>query len=271
MEGWCKSAIAGVPRRWGKVSRSRGIKRSAAWLFALAFVLFLIASNVRLIVNETRFYDYGFDKYEITEETGLPKVELMKVADHLIRYFNDREDSPQVRVTRADQSFDLFNDREIAHLKDVRTLIRLFYVLQWVTAGYLAVYLIVLGIRRRGRALKDVAGTLFRGSLITLGIVALLGLWALVDFDSLFLLFHHLGFRNDLWQLDPSRDYLIMLFPEGFFLDGALFLVGGLAMELLLVAGIAWLYLRRAHRGPGSFPSESPGSIINPTHGVRHP
>lgn len=236
------------------MSRSRGAKRSAAWLFALSFALFLIASNVRLIVNETRFYEYGFDKYEIAEETSLPKAELMKVADHLIRYFNDGEDSPQVEVIRAGQPFDLFNDREVAHLKDVRTLIRFFYLLQWATAGYLAVYLIVLGIRRRRRALEDAAGTLFRGSLVTLGIVAILGLWALVDFDSLFLLFHHLGFRNDLWQLDPSRDYLIMLFPESFFLDGALCLVGGLAAELVLVGGAAWFYLRRRSRRSPSGP-----------------
>lgn len=246
-----------ISHLWGRLIGAGtwgGAKRSAAFLFGFSFVLFLIASNVRLIVNETRFYEYGFDKHDIAEETGIPKAELMKVADHLIRYFNDREDSPQVEVTRAGQTFELFNDRETAHLRDVRTVIRFFYLLQGVTAAYVAVYLIVLTIWRRRSFWKDLAGTLFGGSMVTLGTIALIGLWALVDFDSLFRVFHHLGFRNDLWQLDPSRDYLIMLFPEGFFFDGALLLVGGLIAELLLVGGIAWFYLKRVARRPSNEP-----------------
>ncbi len=75
-----------------------------------------------------------------------------------------------------------------------------------------------------------------------------LGLGALLDFDQLFLQFHRLSFSNQFWQLDPARDYLIMLFPGGFWYDAALFCAlatVGLAVILGGVAGGYLLFTRR--------------------------
>jgi len=219
-------------------------------VFAVAFPLFLISSDLWLIVNEAPLYEYGFDKRHIAEETGIPKDELMKVAHHLIRYFNGQESSPQVEVTRFGEPFEIFNEREIVHLRDVKAVIRFFYLLQWVTAAGIGIYLLALAIFRRRRLLRETARGLLLGGIGTLALIGLVGLWAMVNFDSLFRLFHHLGFRNDLWQLDPSHDYLIMLFPQGFFFDVALLLLGALAAEILLLSGWAWFYLRRKKDRP---------------------
>jgi len=71
---------------------------------------------------------------------------------------------------------------------------------------------------------------------------AFVGIWALIDFEGLFLTFHLTSFSNDLWMLDPSKDYLIMMFPERFFFDAALFLVGSTAVEALILGGGTWAY-----------------------------
>ena len=39
--------------------------------------------------------------------------------------------------------------------------------------------------------------------------------------------FHLISFTNDLWILDPRRDYLIMMFPQGFFFDSTMFIAMG--------------------------------------------
>jgi integral membrane protein (TIGR01906 family) len=49
--------------------------------------------------------------------------------------------------------------------------------------------------------------------VITVSILAIIG------FDRLFLFFHLVSFSNDLWVLDPRHDYLIAMFPQGFFFD----------------------------------------------------
>ena len=43
------------------------------------------------------------------------------------------------------------------------------------------------------------------------GLVVLVAVLSFLDFDALWTRFHQIAFRNDLWLLDPTRDYLIML------------------------------------------------------------
>ena len=72
------------------------------------------------------------------------------------------------------------------------------------------------------------------GAEATVALVAVVGLISLVAFDQLFLLFHQVSFANDFWQLDPRRDFLVMMFPEGFWLDATFFVayltIGGAAV-----------------------------------------
>jgi integral membrane protein (TIGR01906 family) len=74
-----------------------------------------------------------------------------------------------------------------------------------------------------------------------------LGLVIAFDFDQFFLQFHLLSFANDFWMLDPTRDYLIMLFPQGFWYDAALFCAIATAVGAIILGGIGW-WLRRRKR-----------------------
>ena len=58
-----------------------------------------------------------------------------------------------------------------------------------------------------------------------MGIAAVVGILSLFGFQRLFVFFHLVSFDNDLWILDPTRDYLIMMFPQGFFFDATVFIV----------------------------------------------
>ena len=74
----------------------------------------------------------------------------------------------------------------------------------------------------------------------------LVGLGTLVGFDRLFLAFHLISFSNDLWQLDPRRDYLIAMFPQGFFLDATLLIALAIIVQsTALVAVPTYLMKRR--------------------------
>ena len=88
----------------------------------------------------------------------------------------------------------------------------------------------------------DIKKIIPRSYWIALGItgiaVALIGIAAVVDFNAVFVQFHHIFFDNDLWIFDPAEDYMIRMLPEGLFYDmvmriGAIF-VGGLAVVLVL-------------------------------------
>src|SRR5205814_239283 len=73
-----------------------------------------------------------------------------------------------------------------------------------------------------GAAIHSLLRAAAIGGAVTALLVGLLAAGSLIDFDRLFLTFHFLSFSNNLWILDPARDRLIQLFPEGFFYDSAL-------------------------------------------------
>jgi integral membrane protein (TIGR01906 family) len=74
------------------------------------------------------------------------------------------------------------------------------------------------------------------GAVVTVVFLGSIMLWALMDFNSIFYFFHILSFSNDLWLLDPATDYLIMMFPSGFFFDSAILIV----VTIIAVAILIW-------------------------------
>lgn len=200
-------------------------------------------SNLRYAVNEIRLYQYGFDKYNISSETNIEEGELLKVAWGLIGYFNSSEESIAVQISDEGGERDLFNQREVAHLRDVKSLIQLCYRLQEITLIYAIGYVGLSWVRRKGAWLRSLGKGLLGGSVVTIALLVTLGAGVALNFEELFLRFHWLSFQNDLWLLDPSRDYLIRLFPQGFFFDVTLLIAGATIAEALIIAGIAGGYL----------------------------
>ena len=206
-----------------------------AILFIICIPLLLITTDVRFAVNDIRLYEYGFNKYHISEETGLDKGNLTEVAHKLITYFNSDEEFVDISV---------YNQRDTAHLKDVKGLIQLVYRLQIISLAYIAVYILFNFLLLGGAFWRQLARRLIGGSWATIALLAILGFIALVSFDQFFLVFHLVSFRNDLWQLDPG-DKLLLMFPEGFFSDAALFIAGAAIVEAIVIWAAAWVFLKR--------------------------
>ena len=81
------------------------------------------------------------------------------------------------------------------------------------------------------------------GGSATLAILLAVGLFALVGFDSLFLIFHQISFSNNLWQLDPRTDYLLIMFPLGFWFDATMRVATTAVAGAAVIAGVSGGYL----------------------------
>ena len=213
------------------------------WLFACCLPVLLITSTIRWEINERRLYDYGFNKYQISQVTGINKSELGRVARHLINYFNSKIDTAQITVTKDDGEFSLFNERELIHLRDVRSLIQMDYRVQAIAFSVMVICVFVLIFGFRVGWLIFVRG-LFWGGILTVGLVVVLALWALFGFEQLFIFFHLVSFPNEYWMLDSARDYLIRLFPEGFFYDAALRGFAAILLKSVFISGVTFGILR---------------------------
>jgi len=215
-------------------------------LFMVCLSILLVTATIAFEFNSLWLYKNGFQKYNISQTTGLAEAELDKAARGLISYLNSDEEYISLTVIKDGRPFELFNQREVAHLKDVKGLIRLDYRLLLGTAIYVGAYAGICLWWRRRRYWRRLAWGVVGGSSIALGMMLALGIGSTVlDFGQLFTQFHLFAFTNELWMLDPTRDYLIMLFPEGFWYDAAMLFAKITLGIALTLGGVAGSYLWR--------------------------
>ena len=219
--------------------------RVAQGIFVVCVPIFLFTAAIGFAFNSQWLYRHSFAKNEVTTVTGISLSELNKAAGALIKYWNSREEIIDIVVEKNGEPFALFNEREVSHLKDVKNMVRLDYIVFLITGFYILVYSGVAIRSRRAAQLWGLASAGFYGSILCLGAIVIVGIAAAIDFVGLWHQFHLLSFANDLWLLDPSCDYLIMMFPEEFWLDAALIVGGMMVVSALLVGASSWLQLRK--------------------------
>lgn len=230
------------------LARAAAIKyRVAAILTIPAVLLFLVAGSVAWAVNDPGLYRNGFQRYDTAVRSGITDADLIVIGAELRRYFNTATEPLAVRAPIYGIEQDVFNAREIAHMYDVKRLVRGTY---WVAVGsglWIAATLAAGFVLRRREYVGPAARLALWGGGLTLAAVVGVGLASVVAFEQLFLLFHQLSFANDLWILNPRTDYLLILFPGPFWFDATMrvALTAILGAVLLISAGGAILGYQR--------------------------
>ena len=226
-----------------------------AFLFALAVPLFLVTASVAWAFNDPGVYNRGFEKYRISLTTGIAEEDLRHVAGQIRHYFNSTDEPLLVKTQVYGEERELFNPREVQHMRDVKRLVWWVYAAAAVSGIYL-LSATSWGIVVNGQGFLGVlAQRVIRGVALMGILVVVVGIFALAGFDTLFLKFHQLAFANDLWQLDPRRDYLVIIFPQRFWLDATMRVVAltvAGAVALTLAPGGYLIWNRRAERKSGS-------------------
>ena len=223
-------------------------------VFVVAVPVFLVTGSITWAFNNIGLYEDGFRKYRISYASGITTEDLRQVALDLRAYFNSGEEPLDVRTRIFGSERDLFNEKEVIHMHDVKRLVRGVYWAFAASAACLVAVILAGSVLQRRRYLPTLARHALWGGGLTVVLLAAFGLVATVGFDALFLLFHQVSFANDFWKLDPRTDYLVLLFPQGFWFDATMWaalraLAGGV---LLAAAGGGYLAWRRWAPGIGS-------------------
>jgi integral membrane protein (TIGR01906 family) len=216
------------------------LKSAAAVLFVLSLPVLFCTTTLRWLVSDTGWYQGGFAKYGVSARTGISTQDLARSAEQISSYLLVKQNSLDIPVQIAGAIQPLFKERELLHMRDVRNLLNNFYVLQGISALYALLYLGLSPRWLRGNYLRSIGKKLQWGGGLTLGLFGGFGILSMFSFDSMFLEFHMLSFDNDLWILDPTKDNLIMMFPQGFWYDSAVRLAmvtGAEALGALIVGG----------------------------------
>ncbi len=130
-------------------------------------------------------------------------------------------------------------ETEVINMFYVKRLVRGVYRLSEIAGAYLLGFVLVGFYIWRREFLARLGRAVVLSGATMLGLGLLVGIGSLGGgFDRMFLLFHEISFTNDFWQLNPSRDALIAMFPQGFFFDATILIVGSIVVQAALLVAV---------------------------------
>lgn len=194
------------------------MKRWASVWGALGLMMFFAVgalTGLESVFLDSARYTALQDELNVYEDVGISREEQQLINEDLAAYLRGERDSLQRPVTlRGEKVACAFNERELAHMQDVRNLFEAGFALRRI--------LTVAAILFLAMALWGGRCRLGRSAALSAGLFALLGagvaaLVRCLGFSRLFILFHGWVFDNDLWLLDPATDAMIRMLPEAFF------------------------------------------------------
>ena len=218
-----------------------------SWIVTLSVPVVLTLLAVRIVINpwyvefEYRTPNFPDDPYGFTRDE---RLKYSKIAiDYLLNdadisflgdlFFPPGQQAPDLSCQFMDDCTKLYNDRELAHMQDVKIVVQ--GALRVLYVGVLLLGILALWAWR-GKWQTAYLQGLRRGGWLTVILLGAIILFVLLAFGVIFVFFHEVFFTAGTWTFYYS-DTLIRLFPERFWRDTFL-VVGGLAGALGIALGL---------------------------------
>lgn len=188
----------------------------AGFIFILYLAIMPTAMNRSFfykIYERSDFNVYQKDDYSLNKDVYLPKEEVKKALDHTLKYMLAEVESLQIQITFSDGSVENFyTASELSHMEDCQKLFVGGRNIAWSCFA-----IMILGIGYLTYIRKEIKSKHINNFFIGFGsivaIVALIGIYAAIDFDNAFTIFHKIFFPQGNWSF-YYNSYMIQMLPQ---------------------------------------------------------
>lgn len=209
-------------------------------LTSLLLALVLLTGSIAVPILWRGFYYGQIDALSLTARTGFSPQVIREAFDEVMDYL--------VKGAPFGTGQLKWSESGKAHFADCRALFRLDFRILIFSAAALLLLLLLAALTKRRLHRFLGRGPCFWAAL-GLAVAALaLGVWAFIDFESLFIAFHTVFFPGKTnWVFDYRYDEIILILPQDFWMCAAgstagLALGGGV---LLAVIEALWRKMRK--------------------------
>lgn len=229
--------------------KDKNIKKPLKNLIIALNSIFLI---IIILFLPLRFYIYNFKFYERLYENNRVYENLDSDDARILTYdiFNFFKNNKELKKFDLKGEIQFFNQNEISHLEDVRSLInRIFIILYISTFLFLIFSALLLFEKKLPRFFRNISITALSASSFVLGLLLMLYFLG-NNFPYLFENFHQVFFPQGNWQF-PQGSLIITIFPFGFFYEFFFKLLTGsfIISIVLLIAGITGITITNKKLG----------------------
>lgn len=193
------------------------LKQFFATMLFIFTSLTLAISGV--IVTSPIIYSLAIKWFDLSAVSGLSHEQLMENYNVLISYLVN----PAIEA--LEMPYFSSSENGLFHFEEVKFLFLMCFVVAIV--GVIASVVIILWIHK-----QKLQPWMERWFIVAIAFPLILLFLIVVAFDQVFLLFHQILFRNDLWLFSPVTDPVITVLPESLFM--ILFVVAILIYEVII-------------------------------------
>lgn len=192
---------------------------------ATMLMLFIISLAIVFTVFFKQLYYLDINYLGIDLTSGMSVETIKKNYDVLIAY-----QSIFYRGTLNLPDFVMSTNGRI-RFEEVKTIFEAIQVIM-VVSGLISLPLVIRRFKEKEYRFLKLTG------LITIIVPAMLGFVVALDFESAFITFHQIVFRNNYWVFDYRSDPVINILPETFFMHCFIMIV----IIVITLAGLCLFY-----------------------------
>ncbi|MDO5753370.1 TIGR01906 family membrane protein [Arthrobacter sp.] len=228
-----------VARRQASMDKAANTKpvltRVFQVLIAVFYPIVLLVLSIRLVTSSVflwiEYHRPGFpaDMFGFTTDDRVTYGSY--TVDYLLNFASPRYLGDLVNTLGKP----LFLDREVGHMADVKSVI----VVAFLTGLVLAIVMVIGMVYLRRRSQGGIRRGLFAGSIATLALIIVLGVFAVTGWEAFFTEFHRIFFAAGTWTF-YTDDTLIRLFPSQFWMDAGIFIGAFVLVVASLTLAFTW-------------------------------
>lgn len=223
------------------------ITKLLAAIAGISLIAGILAWVVCACGTDVSFYTKEYRKLGVADDVGISYEELENATEVLIGYTTGEREDMVAMADFGGETKEVFNDREKAHMIDVRNLFHGAKKLSRICVymgGCILILLLIFAKQKR-----DVFRGYTYSNYIFLAIFAFIAVYAATDFTNFWLSFHYVFFTNDLFYLNPATDNLILMVPEQFFFDLVFRIVGWFVGICAVLYAVSLYFGKRQLKG----------------------
>lgn len=224
------------------------LAKAAAALSAILLLFALLVGAILRIFTDKIWVEEEYKRIGIEAQSGFTAHEAAYVLGRMMDYSVGSFDGlDEVTYTENGESVRFFNESELSHMVDVRALTTtvLKLGLAALIIGFALFVLAFVLLRLAG--LKAFAKAFLIALGVLLVVIAALGVWMAVDFNSFWAAFHVVFLDLESSTFDPAVSRMIRICPAELFSDFIkhFALIAGLGLILPVGMSVFFLCIKR--------------------------